>query len=389
MAQARFLLAKSEPRACFELTFRTNPFGGDFALCAGLEPALAFLRDWRFDEDDLSYLRTCTTVCGSPLFAESFLAHLATLYFTCEVRAVPEGTVVFAGEPLVQVIGPLTLCQMVETSLLNIINFSTLIATKAARCVLAARPARVLEFGMRRAQGPDGALMASRAAYIGGVDATSNVRAGKRYGIPVAGTHAHSWIMAFPDELDAFRTYVATSPHNAVLLVDTYDTLTGVGNAITVAHEMAARGEQLRGIRLDSGDLAQLSRRAREMLDAAGLPDVQIVASNALDEYAVTALKEQGAAIDAWGIGTAMVTGGDQAALDGVYKMTAIEEVDASGAVTWQPRAKISDDPAKRSKPGITKSARLVLVMTRGVVYDDLPTLEEIRTHAATQLANS
>jgi len=265
--------------------------------------------------------------------------------------------------------GGLTLCQMVETPLLNIINFSTLIATKAARCVIAADGDAVLEFGLRRAQGPDGALMATRAAYVGGVGATSNTRAGKTYGIPVAGTHAHSWIMSFPNELEAFRAYVETSPNNAILLVDTYDTRSGVEHAIQVAHEMKARGQHLRGIRIDSGDLAWLSQQARAMLDEAGLEHVKIVASNSLDEYTVSSLKEQGACIDIWGVGTAMVTGGEQAALDGVYKMTAIQ--DESG--TWQPRMKLSDQIAKATLPGIHGVRRFfdtVGFMVGDMVYD-------------------
>ena len=349
MAQARFLAGGTEPLASFALTFRRLPFAGGFAVCAGLGEALAFLASWHFDAEDCAYLATLNAADGSPLFDERFLAHLSEARFTGDVEAIAEGRVVFAGEPLLRVTGPVSLCQMVETPLLNLVNFSTLIATKAARCVIAADGDRVLEFGMRRAQGPNGALMASRAAFIGGVDATSNTFAGRTYGIPVAGTHAHSWIMSYPSELEAFRAYVETSPSNAILLVDTYDTIGGVKHAIEVAGEMEARGQRLRGIRIDSGDLAWLSQQARALLDEAGLGYVEIVASNSLDEYTISSLKEQGARIDVWGVGTAMVTGGEQSALDGVYKMTAIQDIDGS----WQPRMKLSDQIAKATLPGI------------------------------------
>jgi nicotinate phosphoribosyltransferase len=371
MAQARYLLGAPEPKACFSLSFRTNPFAGGFAVCAGLGLALEYLRDWSFSDADIEYLRLLKAPDGTALFDESFLAHLAGLTFTGDVKAIEEGTLVFGGEPILQVIGPVALGQMVETPLLNIINFSTLIATKAARCVLVAQDDKVLEFGLRRAQGPDGGLMASRAAYVGGVDATSNTRAGRLYGIPVAGTHAHSWIMSFSSEIDAFRAYVQTSANNAILLVDTYDTLQGVRNAITVAHEMETRGERLRGIRIDSGDLAWLSRKARAMLDQANLGYVKIVASNALDEYTVSSLKAQGAAVDMWGIGTQMVTGGTYSALDGVYKMTAIQDTEG----VWQPRMKVSDQISKATLPGVHGVRRYYDangMMAGDMVYDAL-----------------
>jgi len=369
MAQARFLLGKPEPEACFTLTFRTNPYKGGFAVCAGLEPAIEFLKNWCFADEDITYLRTLKARDGSPLFVDEFLDHLTEQRFTCDVDAVEEGRIVFAGEPLLRVIGPVSLCQMVETPLLNIINFSTLVATKATRCVLAARGDEVLEFGLRRSQGPNGGLLAARSTYVGGVTATSSTLAGARYGVPVAGTHAHSWIMSFGSELEAFRAYVKTSANNAVLLVDTYDTLQGVRNAIIVAHEMEARGEKLLGIRIDSGDLAWLSRQARTMLDEAGLEHVCIVASNALDEYTVSSLKEQGAKVDIWGIGTQMVTGGEHSALDGVYKMTAIKDADG----VWQPRMKISDQIAKATLPGVHGLRRYydeAGMMNGDMVYD-------------------
>jgi nicotinate phosphoribosyltransferase len=295
--------------AVFHLYFRSNPFGSGFAIAGGLAPAIDYLRDFRFTDDDLSYL------AGTGFFEREFLEYLRTLRLTCDIDAIPEGSVVFANEPLVRVRGSLLQAQLVETALLNALNFSTLIATKAARIVHAARGRNVLEFGLRRAQGSDGALTASRAAYLGGCTGTSNVLAGKRFGIPVAGTHAHSWVMAFDDEATAFAAYADAMPNNVLLLVDTYDTLDGVRHAI----ELAARGYKLLGIRLDSGDLAWLSIEARRMLDEAGLRDARIVASNDLDEELIASLvDEQDAKIDVFGVGTKLVTAYSQPALGGV-----------------------------------------------------------------------
>lgn len=349
MAQAYFASGIADTRACFHLSFRENPFGGGFAVAAGLGPALDYLERFSFSPEDLDYLRTLEGNDGGPLFSEEFLSWLAMMRFDCDVSAVPEGTVVFPREPLMRVIGPLPVCQLVETALLNIVNFSTLVATKAARCRLAAQGDDVLEFGLRRAQGPDGGLTASRAAYIGGCSATSNTLAGARFGIPVAGTHAHSWVMAFDSEPEAFEAYARALPNNVTLLVDTYDTLDGVRHAIDTGLRLRARGGRLAGVRIDSGDLAWLSRRAREMLDEAGLTDTRIIATNELDEYLIASLKEQGARIDVWGVGTKLATAWDQPALGGVYKLSAIQGEGGE----WRPRVKVSEQTAKVTTPGV------------------------------------
>jgi nicotinate phosphoribosyltransferase len=267
---------------------------------------------------------------------------------------MPEGTVVFPHEPLLRIQGPLLQCQIVETALLNMLNFQTLIATKAARVCLAAKEDLVLEFGLRRAQGVDGALAASRAAYIGGCAATSNVLAGYRFGIPVRGTHAHSWVMSFDTEEEAFQAYAAALPNNAIFLVDTYDTLTGVRRAIKAGHWLREHGHKLGGVRLDSGDLAWLSIEARRLLDAAGFPDALIVASNDLDEQIITSLKMQGARINVWGVGTKLVTAYDQPALGGVYKLAAVRGPDGA----WQHKVKLSEQVAKVSTPGLQQVRR-------------------------------
>ncbi len=355
MAHGYWKLGRAEDEAVFHLFFRRAPFKGGYAIAAGLEPALDYLTRLRFEADDLAYLATLTGNDGEPLFDPGFLEYLGALRFTCEVDAMPEGTAAFAHEPLLRVRGPILQCQLVETPLLNMLNFSTLIATKAARVVSAAEGEPVLEFGLRRAQGIDGALTASRAAYIGGCVATSNVLAGKLYGIPVKGTHAHSWVMSFDDERTAFAAYAEVMPNNCVFLVDTYDTLEGVRRAIEVGQQLRARGHALAGVRLDSGDLATLSRKARALLDAAGFSDAAIVASNDLDEHEITALKRDGARVSVWGVGTRLITAHDQPALGGVYKLAAIRR-DASQP--WQYRIKLSEQPIKVSNPGIQQVRR-------------------------------
>ncbi|MCL2324854.1 MAG: nicotinate phosphoribosyltransferase [Actinomycetia bacterium] len=349
MAQGYFRAGLQERRACFVLSFRENPYQGGFAVAAGLGPVLEYLQDWRFSAEELDYLAGVPAPDGTPLFAADFLTHLRDLRLSIELEAMAEGEICFAQEPLLRITGPIEQCQLLETPLLNLINFSTLVATKAARCVLATQGAPLLEFGLRRAQGPDGGLTATRAAYIGGCSATSNVEAGRRFAIPVAGTHAHSWVMAFDDELEAFRAYAASSPNNIVLLVDTYDTLQGVRNAITVARELEARGRSLLGIRIDSGDLAWRSKQARALLDEAGLAETKIYCSNELDEYTISSLKDQAAPIDVWAVGTRLATGSPAAALGGVYKLSAL--ADKNG--TWQPKLKLSDQSAKTTIPGL------------------------------------
>ena len=354
MANGYFRAGVFDQEAVFHLFFRKNPFAGGFAVAAGLEHAIELLQQLSFDESDLAYLSTVTGNDGQPIFAPDFLARLGAMRFSADVDAVPEGTIVFPNEPLLRIKGPIAECQLLETALLTLINFETLVATKAARVVLAAGSDPVLEFGLRRAQGVDGALSASRAAYIGGVAATSNVLAGKLYGIPVRGTHAHAFVMYFDGELEAFREYAAAMPNNCVFLVDTYDTISGVKHAIQVGQELRARGHKLAGIRLDSGDLAYLSIEARKLLDEAGFPEAAIVASNDLDEGIITSLKSQGAQIGIWGVGTKLVTAYDQPALGGVYKLGAVRGEDGA----WKPRIKLSEQAAKVSTPGVQNVRR-------------------------------
>jgi nicotinate phosphoribosyltransferase len=340
--------------AVFHLFFRQAPFKSGYTIAAGLSDAIAWLKDLRFAENDLTYLASLTGNDGGPLFDAGFLDYLRTFAFTCDVDAIPEGTVVFPNEPLLRIKGPIIQAQIVETALLNFINFSTLIATKAARICLAAQGEPVLEFGLRRAQGVDGALAASRAAYIGGCAATSNVLAGQIFGIPVKGTHAHSWVMSFDDEPGAFRAYAEAMPNNCVFLVDTYDTLEGVRRAVEAGRWLRTQGHEMVGIRLDSGDLAYLSIAARKILDDAGFPQAVIVASNDLDEHIIASLKQQGAKIGLWGVGTKLVTAFDQPALGGVYKLAAIRE--AGGP--WDYKVKLSEQAIKVSTPGIQQVRR-------------------------------
>ena len=316
-------------------------FDGGYAIAAGLRDAIRYLEELSFSRDDLDYLRSLTGNDGQRLLPDDFLDTLRDLRFTCDVDAIAEGTVVFAQEPLVRVRGPVAQAQLVESALLNIVNFQTLIATKSARIVYAAQGDQVFEFGLRRAQGNDGAISATRAAYVGGIEATSNVLAGAIHSIPVKGTHAHSWVMSFDRESEAFETYAEVMPNNVLLLVDTYNTLQGVANAIEVARRLRAKGHEFIGIRLDSGDLAYLSIEARGMLDAAGFPNAIITATNDLDEYLISSLKEQKARIDLWGVGTRLVTAYDQPALGGVYKLGALKRSGGSGSTASNSRNRL------------------------------------------------
>ena len=354
MACAAFREGLSRHEGVFHLFFRRAPFKGGYTVAAGLETALDFIRDFRFDESDLAYLATLTGADKGPLFPADFLDHLRRLELTVDVDAMPEGTPVFPQEPLLRIQGPIEQCMLLETPLLNILNFQTLVATKAARIASAARGEPVIEFGLRRAQGPDGALSASRAAFVGGASATSNVLAGKRFGIPVRGTHAHSWVMIFDDEREAFAAYARAQPNNCVFLVDTYDTLEGVRHAIEVGRTLRAQGKELLGVRLDSGDLTWLSIEARKLLDAAGFEKTSILASNDLDEHVIENLKAQGATITVWGVGTRLVTADGDPALGGVYKLAAVR---APGG-PWLPRLKLSEQLAKVSTPGILQVRR-------------------------------
>ena len=332
--------------AVFDLYFRTNPFEGGYAVFAGLEPALKYLEELTFLPEEIDYLQSLD------IFKPAFLEFLQTFRFHGRVIAPPEGTVVFANEPLLTVSGTLAETQLVETLLLNIINFQTLIATKAARLCHAAGGSEVIEFGLRRAQGPDGGLSASRAACVGGAKGTSNVLAGMVFNVPIRGTHAHSWVQSFADELSAFQAYADVFPDSTVLLVDTYDTLrSGVPNAITVARSLREKGYALRGIRLDSGDLAYLSREARRMLDEAGFPEVRILASNELDEQVIDSIRDEGGRVDIYGVGTKLATGAGigGVALGGVYKLVAID---------GQPKMKLTSDTAKATLPGTKQVLR-------------------------------
>lgn len=370
MAQGYWHGGMHQRETVFHLFFRSLPFRGRFAIFCGLDYVADFLQGFGFDASDLAYLATLKNGDGTPVFQAAFLDYLKNLAFTCDVYAVAEGTPVFPNEPLLRVKGPLPQCQLLETALLNMINFQTLIATKAARVSGAAGKDPVLEFGLRRAQGIDGALAASRAAYVGGCAATSNVLAGKLFGIPVRGTHAHSWVMSFEDELESFAAYAEAMPANCTFLVDTYDTLAGVEKAILVGRKLRQSGHPLLGIRLDSGDLADLSIRARRMLDEAGFPDTVIVASNDLDEHAIAELKRNGARIGMWGVGTKLATAYDQPALGGVYKLGALHDP----AKGWLHKIKLSEDPLKTSVPGILQVRRFRNGKTPAVdvIYDEL-----------------
>ncbi len=343
--------------AVFELHFRNQPFGGGFTVACGLAPAIELIEQFHFDEDDLSFVAGIQGNDGKPLFDGEFLDHLRDLRFECDVDAVPEGTVVFPHEPLVRVKGPILQAQLLETILLNVINFQSLIATKAARICLAAQGETVLEFGLRRAQGIDGALAASRAAYAGGCHGTSNVLAGKLYGIPVGGTHAHSWVLSFDTELESFEAYARAMPNNCVFLVDTYNTLDGVRNAVKVGRWLREQGREMIGIRLDSGDLAYLSRESRKILDESGFPEAKVYASSELDEHLIESLKLQGSKIAVWGVGTKLVTAEDDPALGGVYKLTAVREPDGTGGA-WKYKVKLSEQSIKVTTPGIHQVRR-------------------------------
>jgi nicotinate phosphoribosyltransferase len=354
MAYGYFKAGVSDREAVFNLTFRTPPFDSGYAVACGLAYVVDYLREFRFAEEDLGYLATLTGNDRKPLFEPRFLEYLRELRLTCDVDAMPEGTLVFPHEPLIRVRGPVIHAQLLESAVLNFINFQTLIATKAARVCWAAEGEPVIEFGLRRAQGIDGALTVARAAYVGGCAGTSNVLAGRLFGIPVAGTHAHSWIMVFDSELEAFEAYADALPNNCTFLVDTYDTLAGVRHAVEVGQRLRARGHEMIGIRLDSGDLAYLGIEARKILDASGFPEACILASSDLDEHVIASLKQQGAPIGVWGVGTRLVTAYDSPALGGVYKLTAVRKPGRD----WEYKLKLSEQVAKISTPGIQQVRR-------------------------------
>lgn len=350
MAQGYWSQGKLDTEACFYSFYRDNPFGGGYGVFCGANQIAELVDGFGFTDDDIEYLASLQSPGGTPLFDPAFLAWLREVELSVDICTVPEGAPVFPREPLVRVTGPLLQCQLLEPAILNGVNFQTLIATKASRVCQAAEGRPVSEFGLRRAQGPDGALSSSRAAYVGGCASVANVLAGKLFDIPIGGTHAHSWVMSFPDELTAFRAYAQAMPDNCTLLVDTYDVEQGVKNAIIVARELERDGHKLSGIRIDSGDLAWLSKMARSMLDEAGFPDVGIVLSNDLDEYTITSLNDQKAQYTALGVGTHLAAAYGQPALGGVYKLSAIRE---PGQEDWTPRLKISEQLYKRTIPGV------------------------------------
>ena len=354
MAYAYWKSGTHEKEAVFHLLFRHHPFQGGFTIACGLYDVIRFLEEFRFTNKDLEYLQQLHGVDGGPLFERGFIECLRRLECSCDVDAVPEGVVVFPQEPLLRVRGSILQAQILETALLNFLNFQTLIATKAARVCLAARGDPVVEFGLRRAQGMNGGLSASRAAYIGGCVATSNVLAGRLYDIPVRGTHAHSWVMSFDSELESFQKYAEAMPNNCVFLVDTYDTLKGVQRAVEVGRWLREQGHEMIGVRLDSGDLAYLSIEARRILDEGGFKQATIFASNDLDEHVIASLKEQHAAITMWGVGTKLATAFDQPALSGVYKLSAVREQGQA----WKYKLKLSEQAAKISIPGIHQIRR-------------------------------
>jgi nicotinate phosphoribosyltransferase len=342
-----YYLQGNNPKVSFDMFFRRNPFSGGFSIFAGLADLLDTLQNFSFKPDTIDYLDTLG------LFRPDFLEYLSAFRFSGDLYSVDEGTVVFPGEPLVRVEGNLIESQLIESMLLNILNFQTLIATKAARIYHASRGGKILEFGLRRAQGWDGAISASRAAFIGGASASSNTLAGKLFGIPVKGTMAHSWIMAFPSELESFRKFAEIYPDSSILLIDTYDTLgSGIENAITVGLEMKKRGKSI-GVRLDSGDLSYLSQKIRRRLDQAGLNDCSITVSNDLNEEIIHQLVSDGAPIDAWGVGTHLVTGGSESSLTGVYKLGAKE---VNGLMA--PTIKVSNNAEKTTNPGMKQVYR-------------------------------
>ena len=354
---------KTNETVIFDAFYRTNPCGSGYAICAGLEQVIDYIENLHFDDEDIVYLR------GLKIFDEDFLAYLTEFKFTGDIYSVPEGTVVFPMEPLVKVIAPIIEAQLVETAILNIVNHQSLIATKASRVCYAAKGDGVMEFGLRRAQGPDAGTLGARAAVIGGCVGTSNVLAAKKFNVPALGTHAHSWIMSFDDELTAFRIYADLYPGNATLLVDTYDTLrSGVPNAIQVFRELKEAGKMplKYGIRLDSGDLAYLSKKARKMLDAAGFTEAFIVASSDLDEYLIDSLKTQDAAINSWGVGTNLITSKDCPAFGGVYKLAAIKR---DGQ--FIPKIKLSENQWKITNPG-NKTIYRIYEKESGMIKADL-----------------
>lgn len=371
MMQGYFFAKDANETVIFDAFYRTNPDGNGYAIAAGLDQVIDYIKNLHFTEGDIEYLRSVG------MFKDEFLDYLSTFHFTGDIYAIPEGTVVFPREPLVKVIAPIMEAQLIETALLNIINHQSLIATKASRVVHAAKGDGVLEFGLRRAQGPDAGIYGARAAMIAGCVGTSNVLAGQMFDVPVRGTHAHSWVMSFPDELTAFRTYANLYPDACTLLVDTYDTLkSGIPHAIQVFKEMREAGIPLKsyGIRMDSGDLAYLSKKAKKMLDDAGFPDAIISASNDLDEFLIQSLKNQGATINSWGVGTNLITSKDCPSFGGVYKLAAIKDKNTGKFI---PKIKLSENEEKITNPGNKTIYRIYSKDSHKVIADLICLVDE------------
>ncbi len=372
MMQGYFKYGNTET-VVFDAFYRKNPCEGGYAICCGLEQVIDYIKNLNFSYDDIQYLRSLN------LFEEDFINYLSSWHFTGDIYAVPEGTVVFPYEPLVKVVAPIMEAQLLEAAILNIVNHQSLIATKASRVVYAAGGG-VMEFGLRRAQGPDAGIYGARAACIAGCVGTSNVLTGQMFDVAVKGTHAHSWVMSFPDEYTAFKTYAELYPDACILLVDTYDTLnSGVPNAIKVFDEMKAKGikSKFYGIRLDSGDLAYLSKKARKMLDDAGYPDAVISASSDLDENLIFSLKSQGAQITSWGVGTNMITSKDWPSFGGVYKLVAMRD---SKTGEFTPKIKVSENIEKITNPGNKKIYRIYSKETGKIIGDLIALDEEVYT---------
>lgn len=376
MANGYYQTQPHDMRARFDMFYRTVPDHGSFVLAAGLQQVIEEVKNWHFTQDDIDYMKTLN------LFAPDFLNYLLKAKNECNIKAVREGTPIFPREPILTVEGPLMEAQMLETLILNIINHQSLIATKARRITQAAQGRPVMEFGARRAQGPDAATYGARAAVIGGCTSTSNVLAAKEFSIPAAGTMAHAWVESFPDELTAFKAWAKIYPDNASLLVDTFDVLqSGVPNAIKVFKELKKNGHKPVGIRIDSGDIAQLAAGAREQLDAAGFKDVKITASNALDEYVVKSLLEEGAPLDNFGIGEKLITSSTSPVLSGVYKLSALK---VKGK--WLPKIKISNTKAKTTLPSEKQVYRLY---HNGKAFADIIALADEKIPEKIRVVNS
>jgi putative nicotinate phosphoribosyltransferase len=379
MLQGYFEEKQANETVIFDMFFRNNPHSGGYSVCAGLQQVIEYIEGLHFADEDISYLKTLN------LFSDKFLSYLKDFKFTGDIYAIPEGSVIFPKEPIMKIVAPIMEAQLIETALLNIINHQSLIATKASRVVFAANGDTVLEFGLRRAQGPDAGIYGARAAMIAGCFATSNVLAGQMFDVPIRGTHAHSWVMSFSDELTAFRKYANLYPNACILLVDTYDTLkSGVPNAIKVFNEMREKGIELKnyGIRLDSGDLSYLSKKARQLLDNAGFKDAIISASNDLDENLISSLKLQGAKISSWGVGTNLITSKDCPAFGGVYKLSAVYESDKKA---FKAKIKLSENAEKNTNPGNKKIYRIYDKDTKKIIAD-LICLEEETLNTSEEL---